>query len=922
MNQAAPAAAARTTTTRTFLLASAGSALGLAALCALPAVGGFLLDRAVAATLVFPGLGHGQAAGTAVTLGAFCVMLTGGGYLAYRWSGFGESRVGLLVCWGLAGGPAGVLAVLLWARGHRLPFGPYVTDAASWGMAIALPAAGLALAGTRMLPAAGRERTRTFRPRAWVLPCLVAGWSLVWSVLLRERLPLLGWLPLSFSYFEQVAVVLATIAAASLEGALRRRLPVEGRPGRAFVLAWIALSVAPVVYAAVVAIDLGMRELLLAAPLGTAWMAEYATDMTAVLVAAPAQTALPPLLLALAATGVQRVLRAEPAPVPADPVRTDRRWGLVVAGAAVALTYFCLAVTSRFTLLTRRTFDADTPVTVRALALLSPPDPGLGRVAVVWLWAIPAVFAVAAAVLVYVAVRGQLVRVFPVSAYPVLVAAVALAAALAWNLGGLAGLVLTGGRPAGISPAAEAAEFAVFAAPVFAAVLFIVHSQVGVARFARVVELEGEQKWEKLAERYRAWREQVRGHVPGRRERGLIAARAAGGALVLAVVAGAVQGFGGPVDSGSWRGSGVFLAFPVLSAGVPVADNLTGLAYLVLLAVLVYVGLARMNVAERRWAVWLTVWGMSVLAGVVAGLGTPAGLQLGLLAGPFAVAGVAVTARRKPQPTGETATTTRRKTQPAGEAAPSTRRKAQPAGEAAPTPRRKAQAVEGKAEPEGETAVAVPRKVLLGGGLALAVLAAAPLVLVTGERHPLTISTATWQERLPGLTIDVSYPRTTDAHDANRVSAALAAPVRAYVTEVLRRHRIHPTTPTTTLTGGYALVRNDADLISVRYALTGELGRAVTYDRRAGRTLTVRDVFTPQAFTPAGRRRLAEVLRPLTPKGHDPRTVSVDSDRLLVNLAPGAVELTFGRDYFCVPCAPFTVRVPGDRLAGLVIRRP
>ncbi|TYB63844.1 hypothetical protein FXF51_22525 [Nonomuraea sp. PA05] len=884
-NRTTPAAAR--TTTRTFLLASAGSALGLAALCALPAVGGFLLDRAVAATLVFPGLGQGRAAGTAVTLGAFCVMLTGGAYLAYRWSGFGESRVGLLVCWGLAGGPAGVLAVLLWARGHRLPSGPYVTDAASWGMAIALPAAGLALAGTRMLPAAGRERTRTFRPRAWVLPCLVAGWSLVWSVLLRERLPLLGWLPLSFSYFEQVAVVLATIAAASLEGALRRRLPVEGRPGRAFVLAWIALSVAPVVYAAVVAIDLGMRESLLTAPLGTAWMAEYATDMTAVLVAAPAQTALPPLLLALAATGVQRVLRAEPAPVPADPVRTDRRWGLLVAGAAVALTYFCLAVTSRFTLLTRRTFDADTPVTVRALALLAPPDPGLGRVAVVWSWAIPAVFAVAAAVLVYVAVRGQLVRVFPVSAYPVLVAAVALAAALAWNVGGLAGLVLTGGRPAGISPAVEAAEFTVFAAPVFAAVLFIVHSQVGVTRFARVVELEGEQKWEKLAERYRAWREQVRGHVPGRRERGLIAARAAGGALVLAVVAGAVQGFGGPVDPGPWRGSGVFLAFPVLSAGVPVADNLTGLAYLVLLGVLVYVGLARVNVAERRWAVWSTVWGMSVLAGVAAGLGTPAGLQLGLLAGPFAVAGVAVTTGRKAQPDSAAAVTARRKAQPGSAAA-----------------------------------VAVPRKVLLVGGLVLTVPAAAPLVFVTGERHPLAITTETWQERLPGLTIDVSYPSTASAQDASRVSAALAAPVRAYVTEALRRHRMHPTTSTTTLTGGYALVRNDAHLISVRYALTGELGRAVTYDRRAGRTLTVRDVFAPQAFTPAGRRRLAEVLRPLAPKGHDPRTVSVDSDRLLVNLAPGAVELTFGRDYFCVPCAPFTARVPGDRLAGLVIRRP
>ncbi|MER7427383.1 hypothetical protein [Nonomuraea rubra] len=895
-------------TTRTFLLAAAASALGLAVLGALPPVGGFLLERAVGAALVFPGVGQGHAVGTGATLVIFTVLLTGGAYLAYRWSGSGESRVGLLVCWGLVGGPAGVLAVLVWARGHRLPFGPYVGGAASWGMAVALAAAALALAATRVLPAAGRERSRAFRPRAWVLPCLAAGWSVVWSVLLRERLPLLGWLPLSFSYFEQVAVVLATVAAASLEDGLRRRLPVDGRPGRAFVLAWIALSVAPVVYAAVVAIDRGMRELLLAEPLGTAWMAEYATDLTAALVAVPAQTALPPLALAVAAVGVQWALPAAGKPAgPVDAVRTDRRWSLVVAGAAVALTYFCLAVTSRFPLLTRRTFDAETPVTVRAVALLAPPDPALGRVAVVWLWAIPAVFAVAAAVLVYVAVRGQLAGVFPVSSFPVLVAALALAAALAWNLGSLIGLAVTGGRPAGIWPAAEAAEFTVIAAPVFGAVLFIVHSQVGVARFARAVELEGEQTWGKLGERYRAWREGVREQVTGRRERALIAARAAGGALVPAVVAGAAQGFG-------W-GHGV-VALPVLSAGVPAVDALTGLAYLVLLAALVYTGLARVNVRERRWAVWLMVWGMSVLAGGAAGLGTPAGLQLGLLAGPFAVAGVAVTVRRK---------------------------------------------------------------VLLAGGVVLALVAAAPLVLAGREREPLAVGTAWWRERLPGLTADLSYPRAAGAADAARVNAALAAPVRAYVDEALRRHRLAPAPATAltgpqnpeappnprngplnsaapphppngplnpeasphprdwppnrgaaltapldrgvALTGSYVLVRNDTRIVSVRYALTGELGRTVTYDRREARALTVRDVFTPAAFTPAGRRLLAEAVRPLAPKGHDPRTVSVDSDRLLVNLAPGAVELTFGRDYFCAPCAPFTARVPDGRLGGLVIRR-
>ncbi|GAA3096503.1 hypothetical protein [Nonomuraea salmonea] len=36
------------------------------------------------------------------------------------------------------------------------------------------------------------------------------------------------------------------------------------------------------------------------------------------------------------------------------------------------------------------------------------------------------------------------------------------------------------------------------------------------------------------------------------------------------------------------------------------------------------------------------------------------------------------------------------------------------------------------------------------------------------------------------------------------------------------------------------------------------------------------------------------------------------------NLAPGGVEFTFGRDYFCVPCASFSVRVPAHRLQGLL----
>lgn len=865
-------------TTRIFLLAAAALALGVSGLCAVPPVGGFLLGRAVAAVLVFPGLGQGWPTVTVVVLVGFSVALTCGAYLVFRWSGFGASRVGLVVCWGLTGGPAGVVAVLVWARAQGLSFDPYARYAASWGMATALVAALLALAVTRAVPAstragkvssgsaqaakaasgstraakaaragkaaAARKAWPAFHPHTWVVPCLVAGWAVVWSVFLRDRQPLTGWLPLSLSYFTQVAVVLAAVAAGSLEGMLRRRLPVEGRPGRAFVLAWIALSVAPVVYAAVVAIDHGMRELLLSQPMNPAWLAEYVGDMGAALVGEPAQVAVPPLVLAMVAVGVQAVLpeRRETA---ADPVRTDRGWGLLVAGAALALTYFCLAVTSRFPLLTRRTFDAETPVMVRALALLAPPDPALGWTVVVWSWAVAAVFGVMAAVLVYAAVRGQLVRVFPASSYLVLVAALALAAALAWNLGGVIGRVVTGGRLLGISPAEEAAEFSMFVVPVFGALLFIVHSQVGVSRFARIVELEGEQTWEKLAERYRAWKEQVREQVPGRRERAVIAVRAARGALVLAVVAGAVRGFG----------LGEVPGAPVVSAGVPVAENLTAVIYLVLLAGLVYAGLMKVNLQERRWSAWLTVWGLSVVAGGVAALGTPSGWQLGLVAGLFAVAGLVVTAGRK---------------------------------------------------------------VLAAAGVVLALVAVAPLVPGAQAREPVTIAAGAWRERLPGFIIDVAYPRAEGARDAARVSTALVAPVKAYVDEALRRYREDPGPGS--VAGTYVVVRADTEVVSVRYALSGEIGRAVTYDRARGEVLTVRDIFAPAAFTPGGRRRLADALRPLMPKDRNPRTVSVDSDRLLLNLAPGGVEFTFGRDYFCVPCAPFTVRAPDARLTGLLRR--
>jgi hypothetical protein len=817
----------------------------------------------------------------------------------------------VLVCWGLTGGPAGVLGMLLWARLQGVPFSGYLTYAASWGMATALLSALLALAATRTIPAAaGRagegpataegqstaegqatakgEATaegpatakgqataegqataakqaaagkpaagavkggRVFRPRAWVLPCLVAGWSVVWSLLLRDQ-PLLAWLPLSLGYFDQIAVVLAAVAAGSLEGVLRRRLPVEGRPGRAFVLAWIALSAAPVVYAAVVAIDRGMRELLLAAPLDPAWAAEYARDLAAALVAEPAQVAVPPVLLALAATGLQRLLpgRERPPPEP-DPVRPDRRWSLLVAGAALALTYFCVAVTSRFTSLTRRLLDEDAPVPLRALAFLAPPDPALDRTVVVWLWAVVAAFAVSAAVLVYFAVRGQLVRLFPASSYLVLVAALALAAALAWNAGAVAGHALTGDRLLGIVPAEEAAWFTAFAVPVFGALLFIAHSQAGVTRFARILELEGEETWEKAVERYRAWKEQVREQVPGRRARGLLAARAGGAALVLVVVAGAIRGLWGPAQ----QAGDLLLALPALAVTQGAMENLSGALYVVLLAGLVYLGLMKVNLEERRASAWLTVWGLSVVAGGLATLG-PQGLQMGFLAGPFVVAGLVVTVRRK---------------------------------------------------------------VLLYGAGVLVLVAAAPLVRGTPAREPVVLRTAAWHEVRPRLVIDVSYPQ-AEGGGAAHVNAALIDPIRTAVDGTLRGLRAQPES-SALVRSTYVVVRNDAAMISVRYSISKgagqETGRAVNYDLAGRRALTVRELFVPAAFTLEGRRRMAGAVRPYMPKGQNPRTVTVDNERLLVNRGAQTVELTFGRGYFCTGCAPFTVRVPAERLAGLL----
>ncbi|MGI5289228.1 hypothetical protein ACQEVF_38625 [Nonomuraea polychroma] len=149
----------------------------------------------------------------------------------------------------------------------------------------------------------------------------------------------------------------------------------------------------------------------------------------------------------------------------------------------------------------------------------------------------------------------------------------------------------------------------------------------------------------------------------------------------------------------------------------------------------------------------------------------------------------------------------------------------------------------------------------------------------------------------------------------------LFAPVRERVEDTLRELRANPSAHGA-VTGTHVVVRDDARVISVRYLLAGEHWRAVNYDVAEARVLTVREIFAPVAFTPEGRRRLAAALRPLMPARQNPRTVTVDNERLLVNLGKGAVEFTFGRGYFCAGCEPFTVRASRERLAGLVTEHP
>jgi hypothetical protein len=211
--------------------------------------------------------------------------------------------------------------------------------------------------------------------------------------------------------------------------------------------------------------------------------------------------------------------------------------------------------------------------------------------------------------------------------------------------------------------------------------------------------------------------------------------------------------------------------------------------------------------------------------------------------------------------------------------------------------------------------VAVPRRAVLYGAAVLAVLAVAPAVRPAPGDGRVLIGTGVWRETRP-LTIDVSHPL-AQGENADRINAALLAPIRTLIEE---------TGDATRVTGTYTVVRNDAQVISVRYLTTwegphpGERAQAVTVDTATGRQLTALDIFTPAALSRAGRERLAAELRPLLPPGAsaNPAIVRVDGDFVEVNPGNGAVEFTFGRGYLCDACPAVTVRVPRERLPGLL----
>ncbi|MDH2427000.1 hypothetical protein [Sphaerisporangium sp. TRM90804] len=937
---------------RRFLLVTAGSALFFSGLFGLSALGellsamGNLPARVLRRALVFPGRGEALTPGTVAALVVFAVVLAVGMYAVLRWADVGWSWRGYVGSGALVGAPAGVLAVLVWAlvragvEGAGEPEGSpaslfygSLTYAPAWGVTMGALTGLVVWVWDPELPAGSERAARPFQARGWVLPSLVVGWALIWSVIATRLGPSgardqpllipLRWLVIDDRHLGVLAVVVAAGVAGGVEALLRRRLPVEGRPGRAFVVAWIALCAAPPAYAAVTAIGDGMLDLYAAGPLNIGWVAEYAEDTGAALVSEPTRIAVPPLLLALVVTAIRLRLparervRAEP-----DPVRPDRRWALLVAGAAVLYTYFRIAVASLSPAPVRQAEIVDAPLLSRALFLLTPPSPPGDEAALLWFWSVAGTFLVLSALLGYAAVRGQTNRILPVGAYLTLLGGLALAAQLAWNGGGTIARALTDQRPPTSATVSEAAAFTAVYVPFCALVMLLVHVAVGFRVVRSVLDLgslgedeDFDRVWDKLTADYGVWKRKTAAFTPSRDELRLMSVKAAGIAVVVAVVAGAFQGFGvgRPVGQVTVPADGFFLALPSLPL-VPgpqgadlhwVLEIITGMLYALSLGGLVWLGLRRLNVRERRLSAGLAVWGLSVVAGGLVML-VRALLEAALLDGGFG-------------------------------------------------PGDLVEAYSGVGWQMGLLAgipVAVgvmmrpgwaPRGPVLryGAALTLAV-AAAPLARLAQDDGQVAIATATWrvEHRDPQLTVDVRHPLVQggDAGERGRIGAALSAPVRELVETTLEDYRRYPPRPTpeggthttNSVTSRFTVVRDDSTVISIRYVSLvrtvglrpREIGHAVDFDRAFGRTLTTRDVFTAAAFSRTGRERLAAALRPHLPPNLAASLGSVDVDDglLQINLGRGAVEFTFGRPYFCNACETFTVRMPPERLPGLLRR--
>ncbi|TMR16669.1 hypothetical protein ETD86_24660 [Nonomuraea turkmeniaca] len=873
---------------------------------------------------------------TAIQVIVYCTMLVGGAHLVTKCARFSRPKSGWIVACTLAGAPAGVLAVLAWTvvspmRGHILS----IKYAPTWGMTVAALSALLTVALARSAPAQPvPKESGSFDPRSWVLPAIVVVWvtirglaDVLWpgAGFTNAAWRLLGWLPTYVADLPGLVVALLGVGAAAYfaykaERALRQRLPTGGLSGRSFVLAWIALLTAPVAYALVVAVWDGMIPIAGQNPLSPAWLLEYVEDVGATLVASPAQLSVTPLLLALASTGIQRLLPpVSPMPLP-DPEAPRRGWSLEAAGTALASMLAIVALASSVPDLAVRLASPPAPggewrlTVLRGWSFLTPPEHPTSQ-----FWALAAGVLVLTCSLVYLTARGQIAHLFTPTAYLPMWGALALAIAVAVPVSGLLASPQT---PSPLPTPAQAAVFVVLIAPALALVLALTHmNRIGWAMI-KALDLDHfpEAKdtgavWEKLSERYQAWKERAQAHKTTPAERRAIALKAGICGLTVALLTGAAHALalGVPLGRTAIPDNGLFLALPEIRLspleGEPRADwlleNITAALYIVLLMWLVHLGLRSVD-RSAAWAVGLTVLGQSVVAGSLAlGLRTvlgawlsssamraadrfetyiPLGPQLGLLTG--LAAGLTVSYLRRPVWLGK-----------------------------------------------------VPRSRRLQ-----AAYGCAALLLVVGALPPMTpaakpvrleLTTHTWRERHDDerLSVNLSYPR---IKGDERVNIELFAPLRARVEEMLREFERYPATADSELTNSFAIVRSDNRLVSIRYALTltgvgahpAYFGDVVTVDVAARRALSKEEIFVPAIRSSAGMTRLASVIRTHLP---DPRTaglldalirVDVADPDLGVNLGSEAVQFTLFRGLVCYSCEPVTVRVPAERLDGLLRVRP